>query len=144
MPPALRASQLLATPIPSAYESQGLEIQRAVEQAVQESVQLGVDKQGKQVTPWLLKRVGELTKGKALESSKSYLPISGMLLWMVTSEVKREPLWADIALIENNAAVGAQIGQGLLKLKRDHKEGSANKLVSQWSLNGGKNVSNSL
>lgn len=88
--------------------------------------------------------MGELTKGKALESSKSYLPISGMLLWMVTSEVKREPLWADIALIENNAAVGAQIGQDLLKLKRDHKEGSANKLVSQWSLNGGKNVSNSL
>jgi pseudouridine-5'-phosphate glycosidase/pseudouridine kinase len=61
---------LFATPIPAEYESQGAAIQQAVEQAIRESIELGVDKKGKEVTPWLLKRVGELTKGKALESSE--------------------------------------------------------------------------
>jgi len=71
LPPSLRAAQLFATPIPAEYEAQGAKIQKAVEQAVRESVEQGVDKRGKEVTPWLLKRVGELTQGKALESSKS-------------------------------------------------------------------------
>ncbi|KAJ9114730.1 hypothetical protein QFC22_005606 [Naganishia vaughanmartiniae] len=62
-------AQLFACPIPEEYHAQGEIIQRAVEQAVRESVEQGVDKKGKEVTPWLLKRVGELTQGKALKSS---------------------------------------------------------------------------
>lgn len=69
-------AQLFACPIPEEYHVQGEIIQRAVEQAVRESVEQGVDKKGKEVTPWLLKRVGELTEGKALKSSKS---LYGML-----------------------------------------------------------------
>ena len=49
----------------------GDEVQRAVETAVKESVEQGIDKRGKEVTPWLLKRVGELTGGHALHLSKS-------------------------------------------------------------------------
>ncbi len=45
----------------------------AVEQAVRESFEQGVDKRGKGVTPWLLKRVGELSGGTALELSKRFL-----------------------------------------------------------------------
>ena len=56
------------------FEPQGAVIQEAVKQAVRESIELGVDKKGKEVTPWLLKRVGELTKGKALESSEYRIP----------------------------------------------------------------------
>lgn len=41
-------------------------MQKAVEQAARESVEKGIDKRGKEVTPWLLKRVGELTRGTAL------------------------------------------------------------------------------
>lgn len=59
-------STLLAVPIPSEHAGAGLAVQRAVEQAVRESVEQGIDKRGKEVTPWLLKRVGELTKGTAL------------------------------------------------------------------------------
>lgn len=33
----------------------------------------GVDKRGKEVTPWLLKRVGELSGGIALQLSESDL-----------------------------------------------------------------------
>ena len=80
LPPALRASQLFATPIPAEYEAQGAKIQQAVEQAVRESIELGVDKRGKEVTPWLLKRVGELTQGKALESSECRSRFG--LIWM--------------------------------------------------------------
>lgn len=63
-------AQLFACPIPAEYHAQGAIIQQAVEQAVQESREQGVDKRGKEVTPWLLKRVGELTQGKALQSSE--------------------------------------------------------------------------
>ncbi len=62
-------STLLAVPIPSEYSARGDEVQRAVEIAVRESIEQGIDKRGKEVTPWLLKRVGELTGGSALELS---------------------------------------------------------------------------
>ncbi|EJT47357.1 hypothetical protein A1Q1_03828 [Trichosporon asahii var. asahii CBS 2479] len=74
---------LVGVPIPQEYAQRGEEVQRAVEQAVRESVEQGIDKRGKEVTPWLLKRVGELTGGTALE--------------------------LNIALIQNNAHVGAQL-----------------------------------
>lgn len=69
---------VFAVPIPQEYESVGLELQEAVEQALQQAEQQGVSKWGKAATPWLLKRVGELTAGKSLESStyslNPYLP----------------------------------------------------------------------
>ncbi|GMK54612.1 hypothetical protein CspeluHIS016_0111980 [Cutaneotrichosporon spelunceum] len=86
-------STLLAVPIPSEYGVRGAEVQRAVEQAVRESVMQGIDKKGKEVTPWLLKRVGELTKGTALE--------------------------LNIKLIENNAAVGTRVAAEVARMKRD-------------------------
>ena len=61
---------LFAVPIPEEYEAVGQELQRAVEQAVLESEANGVSRRGKEATPWLLKRVGELTAGKSLASSK--------------------------------------------------------------------------
>ncbi|KAL4402098.1 pseudouridylate synthase [Malassezia pachydermatis] len=51
---------VFGVPIPSEFEQDGVIIQRAVEQAVQESVEQGIDRLGKQVTPWLLKRVSQL------------------------------------------------------------------------------------
>jgi len=57
-------------PIPEQYTEVGEAIQRAVDQAVEESEQNGMDKKGKEVTPWLLNRVYELTGGSSLESSE--------------------------------------------------------------------------
>jgi pseudouridine-5'-phosphate glycosidase/pseudouridine kinase len=62
---------LFAAPIPETYEAVGLELQKSVEQAVRESEENGVSRRGKEATPWLLKRVGELTQGRSLGSSKS-------------------------------------------------------------------------
>ncbi|CAK9786522.1 hypothetical protein CC85DRAFT_306969 [Cutaneotrichosporon oleaginosum] len=86
-------SILLAVPIPAEYGARGADVQRAVEQAVRESVEQGIDKRGKEVTPWLLKRVGELTQGTALE--------------------------LNIKLIENNAAVGAQVAAEVARLRKN-------------------------
>ncbi|KAI0322659.1 indigoidine synthase A-like protein [Amylostereum chailletii] len=74
---------LFGVPIPAQYEAIGERIQEAVQQAVLESEENGMSKRGKEVTPWLLQRVGELTQGSSLKSN--------------------------IALIENTALVGGQI-----------------------------------
>ena len=51
---------VFGVPIPREFEANGQEIQLAVEQAVLESKELGIDRLGKQVTPWLLQRVSSL------------------------------------------------------------------------------------
>lgn len=53
---------VFGVPIPHEFEANGKEIQYAVEQAVRESKELGIDRLGKQVTPWLLQRVSTLAK----------------------------------------------------------------------------------
>lgn len=65
---------LVGVPIPQQFAEKGEAVQRAVEQAVAEAAQQGIDKRGKEVTPWLLQRVGELTGGSALELSESRRP----------------------------------------------------------------------
>ncbi|KAI0756912.1 indigoidine synthase A-like protein [Daedaleopsis nitida] len=81
---------LFAVPIPEPYEAVGEDLQRAVEKAVMESEANGVSRRGKEATPWLLKRVGELTAGKSLASN--------------------------IALIENTATIGGQIAVAYAQL----------------------------
>ena len=39
--------------------------------AVTESEKTGISKRGKEVTPWILRRVSELTQGRSLPSSGS-------------------------------------------------------------------------
>nr|XP_019012289.1 indigoidine synthase A family protein [Kwoniella pini CBS 10737]OCF51070.1 indigoidine synthase A family protein [Kwoniella pini CBS 10737] len=87
-----KLATLIGVPIPSEHAQSGAEVQKSVEQAVRESVQQGIDKRGKEVTPWLLKRVGELTGGKAL----------GL----------------NVNLIENNARIGAEVAVKLSELYR--------------------------
>jgi len=81
---------LFGVPIPASYATVGKELQEAVERAVKESQENGIDRRGKEVTPWLLERVRELTSGKSLASN--------------------------VALIENTALKGAQIAVAYAKL----------------------------
>jgi len=69
----LENGALFAVPIPHECEKQGAEIQRLVEQAVTESEVNGMNKRGKEVTPWLLARVAELTKGDSMSSNLALL-----------------------------------------------------------------------
>ncbi|KAJ7038250.1 indigoidine synthase A-like protein [Mycena alexandri] len=74
---------LIAAPIPDEYAEKGEAIQQAVNQAVRESEENGMSKRGKDVTPWLLSRVAELTKSDSIDSN--------------------------IALLKNTALIGGQI-----------------------------------
>uniref|UniRef100_A0A8C1U694 Zgc:136858 n=1 Tax=Cyprinus carpio TaxID=7962 RepID=A0A8C1U694_CYPCA len=88
----LQSGLLLAIPIPEEHAATGQQIEDAIQTAVTEASSKGVT--GRDVTPFILQRVSELTKGKSLQ--------------------------ANIALIQNNAKVGSQIACALSK----HKEKS--------------------
>lgn len=91
-----KTGTLIGVPIPEQYEGKSKRIQSAVEQAVQESERNGIAKKGKEVTPWILARVKELSGGESVESN--------------------------IALIENNARVGTGIAVELSRLIRNRGE----------------------
>ncbi|TFK30313.1 indigoidine synthase A family protein [Coprinopsis marcescibilis] len=87
----MRNGIIFAAPIPEEYEASGETIQLLVNQAVKESEENGVARSGKEVTPWLLARVLELSGGRSLESN--------------------------IALLQNNALIGGRIAVEYAKLK---------------------------
>lgn len=72
---------IVANPIPEEYSMDEAEINAVIEKAVQEAKDNGIE--GKDVTPFLLGKIKDLTDGKSLESN--------------------------IALVKNNAVVGAQL-----------------------------------
>ncbi|SAL95430.1 hypothetical protein [Absidia glauca] len=85
----LGSGMVFAVPIPDSDAANAQVIQEAINRAVQEARSQGV--RGKEETPFLLKRITELTRGKSLE--------------------------ANIALIKNNARVGGQMAVALSQLK---------------------------
>ncbi|KAI3637230.1 hypothetical protein MIR68_004936 [Amoeboaphelidium protococcarum] len=76
-----RKGMVIAAPIPSEDAEAGQLINDAIFLALDESLKLGIS--GKETTPYLLKRISELTKGQSLK--------------------------ANIALVKNNAAVARDI-----------------------------------
>ncbi|KAI8084485.1 pseudouridine-5'-phosphate glycosidase [Halteromyces radiatus] len=89
----LKNGMVFAVPIPEEHAANSQIIQDAIDTAVQDARSHGI--RGKEETPYLLKRVTELTVGKSLESN--------------------------IALIKNNAVVGGQIAVALSKLKMNRR-----------------------
>ena len=84
----LKGGMLVTNPIPEEYAMDDQVINRAVDQAVAESVEQGV--KGKEITPFLLARVSELTGGDSLASN--------------------------IQLVYNNARLAAKIAGAFRKL----------------------------
>jgi pseudouridine-5'-phosphate glycosidase len=70
-----KTGTLIGVPIPEKYEEKSKRIQEAVEQAVRESEENGIATRGKEVTPWILAKVKELSGGESVESSKFQVPI---------------------------------------------------------------------
>jgi pseudouridine-5'-phosphate glycosidase len=85
----LKGGMLVTNPIPEEYSMDADTINKAIDQAVAESVEQGIH--GKETTPFLLARVKDLTGGDSLESN--------------------------IQLVYNNAKVAAQAACELTKLK---------------------------
>jgi pseudouridylate synthase len=79
---------ILGVPIPEEYEAEGKVVEDAIKVALKECDEKGV--LGRDVTPFLLKRVNELTEGKSLKSN--------------------------IALVKNNTRVASQIAVAYHKL----------------------------
>lgn len=92
---------LFAAPIPEKYHPIGETIQEVVEIAVKEAEENGMSKRGKEVTPWILKRVGELSGGKSLPSSSLSCPRHVTVLTYRVS--------SDVALIENTSLIGTAL-----------------------------------
>ena len=63
----LKGGMLVTNPIPEQYAMDDAIINGAIDQAVRESVEQGV--KGKEITPFLLARVAELTGGDSLDSN---------------------------------------------------------------------------
>ncbi|PIL19402.1 pseudouridine-5'-phosphate glycosidase [Puniceibacterium antarcticum] len=83
----LPGGQLIANPIPEAAEIARAELTPVIAKATQDAVDHGIS--GKDLTPYLLQRIYELTEGRSLE--------------------------ANIALVLNNARLGAEIACELVK-----------------------------
>ncbi|MFS8541642.1 MAG: pseudouridine-5'-phosphate glycosidase [Tissierellales bacterium] len=82
---------VISNPIPKEYEIDYEFINEAIEEAVKEAEAIGV--KGKEITPFLLSKVKDITKGKSLK--------------------------ANIQLVYNNVKVASQLAIELAKLYRD-------------------------
>ena len=80
---------LVAVPIPQEYSVDSALVDSIIDQAVAQCEANGV--RGKAVTPFILEKVNQLTEGKSLQANQ--------------------------ALIENNAAVGANIAVELANMQ---------------------------
>jgi len=86
----LNSGMVVGCPIPEEYAANGA----VVERAIQDALRLASEKNifGKNLTPFLLKTINELTEGKSLE--------------------------ANIHLVKNNAKIGAQIAKSFSELNK--------------------------
>ncbi|MFA5762434.1 MAG: pseudouridine-5'-phosphate glycosidase [Bacilli bacterium] len=89
----LRGGILISNPVPQSEEMPKAEIDRAISQALVEAEEKGI--KGKEVTPFLLKEIANITKGKSLETN--------------------------IQLIKNNALLGAEVAIALATLNAKGK-----------------------
>ena len=85
----LRSGMLVGVPIPEEAEAEASVVQAAIAQALDEADAQAIG--GQKITPFLLKRIAELSEGKSLASN--------------------------IALIKNNALVGSQLALALAAKK---------------------------
>ncbi|KAI9251216.1 pseudouridine-5'-phosphate glycosidase [Sporodiniella umbellata] len=93
----LDSGMVFAVPIPKESAANAKAIQEAIDQAFSEARTVGIT--GKEETPFLLKRVSEITKGESLA--------------------------ANIALVKNNAKIGGQIAVLLSELKQRQQSKSS-------------------
>ncbi|KAF4787555.1 pseudouridine-metabolizing bifunctional protein C1861.05-like protein [Turdus rufiventris] len=112
----LSTGVLIAVPCPQERAAEGQAIEEAIQQALSQARSKGIT--GKEVTPFLLQKLVELTDGKSLDSN--------------------------LALIQNNARVGSCIAVALSKLQKARRKrnlpGPGDRRAPQPVVIGGINV----
>jgi pseudouridine-5'-phosphate glycosidase len=88
----LKGGVLIANPIPAEYEIAREKIDPAIERAIADAARQGIG--GKELTPFLLKQLNEITSGDSQVANKQ--------------------------LVLNNAAVAAQIAVDLVAIRKKH------------------------
>jgi pseudouridine-5'-phosphate glycosidase len=88
----LKGGTIIANPIPGEFEIPQHEIEPVIEKAIEEAMAKGIS--GKDLTPFLLKHLNELTQGRSQLANKQ--------------------------LVLNNAAVAAQIAVDLATIRKKH------------------------
>ncbi|XP_052644856.1 LOW QUALITY PROTEIN: uncharacterized protein LOC128142667 [Harpia harpyja] len=91
----LSSGVLIAVPCPQERAASGQVIEEAIQQALSKARSKGIT--GKELTPFMLQKLNELTDGKSLDSN--------------------------LALIQNNARVGSCIAVALSKLQKARRKG---------------------
>ncbi len=81
---------LVANPVPEESEMPFDEVERMVEEAEKEAKKLGI--RGKELTPFLLKRLSEMSGGKTLESNVALLKNNALLAGTIASKLVKERL----------------------------------------------------
>ncbi|NXN81856.1 YOW5 protein, partial [Bombycilla garrulus] len=94
----LSTGVLIAVPCPQERATEGQAMEEAIQQALSQARSKGIT--GKEVTPFLLQKLTELTDGKSLDSN--------------------------LALIQNNARVGSRIAVALSKLQKGRRKRKGN------------------
>lgn len=79
----LQSGLLITVPVPAADEFDPAEAEAAITQATQEADDAGVH--GPATTPWLLRRVNEITGGRSLKANVSLLRNNAMVAGMVAA-----------------------------------------------------------
>ncbi|XP_026696935.1 uncharacterized protein LOC113475947 isoform X2 [Athene cunicularia] len=92
----LSSGVLIAVPCPQERAASGQVIEEAIQQALSEARSKGIT--GKELTPFMLQKLNELTDGRSLDSN--------------------------LALIQNNARVGSCITVALSKLQKARRKGN--------------------
>ncbi|NXW93132.1 YOW5 protein, partial [Alopecoenas beccarii] len=112
----LSSGVLIAVPCPQERAASGQVIEEATQQALSEARSKGIT--GKELTPFMLQKINELTDGKSLDSN--------------------------LALIQNNARVGSCIAVALSRLQKARRKGNLprreNTIAPQPVVIGGINV----
>ena len=85
----LPGGQLVANPIPAEHEIPAAELAPAIAQAVAEAERDGID--AKQVTPFLLGRILDLTGGRSLEANVALILSNARLAAQIAVELSRLP-----------------------------------------------------
>lgn len=83
---SLKSGFLVGNPIPQEYEIPAEDIEIVIQKALAEIVDLGI--KGKEVTPYLLQRLYELTKGHSLDTNIELVKNNVLLACQIAKEIK--------------------------------------------------------